>query len=308
MNRRRLILFTTLALLAVLAGTIWLAVRHGGSEALGPGGNDRFVTDMAGRQVRVPPSPRRMLSLCTTATDTAIALGATDRLAGIDEYSRVIPGSERVAVVGKGSALSREAVVALHIDLAFIWWYQDDAAAMLEDLAIPAVRIRSGRAAELPATIRLIGQCVNAPDAAATLATKVETFLSRSPATPTANAPQVFLELNGPFKTMGGDTYTNDLLELAGLRNIAADAKGSVLLSAERLTQTDPDAILVVGAANDITALVQRPGFAELRAVRKKQVFALDRYWLVAGPNLPQSVAHIRAAIAAPAVSSASKE
>ena len=57
---------------------------------------------------------------------------------------------------------------------------------------------------------------------------------------------------------MGRDTYTNDLLELAGGRNVAEDAKGSVLFSAERLIQADPDMILCVGEASDAAALAAR--------------------------------------------------
>jgi iron complex transport system substrate-binding protein len=107
----------------------------------------------------------------------------------------------------------------------------------------------------------------------------------------------VYLELYGPLKTVGRDTYTNDLLELAGACNIAGDAKGSVLLSAERLVQADPDVILVAGARSDAAALASRPGMTELRAVREGRVFALDRYWLVAGPRMPQSVAKIQSTI-----------
>jgi iron complex transport system substrate-binding protein len=302
--RRQILVVGSLALL-LLAAALWLALH---ATALSSGQADtRALRDQAEHVVQVPAHPQRILSLCTTATDTVVTLGAGEHLVAVDEYSRIIPGAQNAVVVGKGGALSREAVSSLRIDLAFIWWYQDDAAALLTDLAIPVVRLRSGRASELPATIRLIGACLNAPGTAEPLASKVGTFLGN--ATRSASAPQVFLELNGPFKTMGSDTYSNDLLELAGLRNIAGDTKGSVLLSAERLTQADPDAILVVGTSDDLHALAQRPGLSTLRAVRQKQVFALDRYWLVAGPNLPESVAHIRAAMAASStLSTASKE
>lgn len=307
MNRRHVIFSAAFAALLVLAVTILLAYRHGGSGAPSVGESDRMVTDMAGSPVRVPAHPQRILSLCTTATDTLVTLGAADSLIAIDEFSRVVPGSDRAAIVGKGSALSRESLMALRIDLAFIWWYQDDAAALLDDLAIPTVRIRSGRAAELPATIRLIGDCLNAKNTAEPLAARLDAFLANAP-TPSASAPRVFLELNGPFKTVGRDTYTNDLLTLAGLVNIAADAKGSVVLSAERLIQADPDVILLAEQPSDQAALIRRPGFSDLRAIRRGQIFALDRYWLVAGPNLPQSVQNIRAALAAHSVATAAKE
>ncbi len=296
MNRPTQIIFAGATCLLVLAGVGWLTHRllvpanHGTR-------NLREVTDMTGRKVLLPAEPVRILSLCTSATDTILALGAVDRLIAIDEFSRIVPGSERVAGVGRGSEVSRERVAALRVDLAFVWWYQDDVAAMLEDLAVPVVRVRSERAAELPGTIRLIGGCVNCPEAANGLAEQVAAFLAKSPPQPARNAKRVFLELYGPLKTVGRDTYTNDLLELAGARNIAADAKGTVLFSAEWLVQADPDVILVVGTAADRTALAARPGMIGLRAVREGRVFALDRYWLVAGPRMPQSVERIRKTI-----------
>ena len=104
------------------------------------------IVDMISRTVRVPKRPARLLSLCTSATDTVIALGVADRLVAIDEYGRVVPGAECVTVVGKGSAISREQVAALRVDLAFVWWYQDDVAKMLEDMAVPVVHPqRTGR-------------------------------------------------------------------------------------------------------------------------------------------------------------------
>ena len=226
-----------------------------------------------------------MLSLCTSATDTIVALGDADRLLRIDEFSRVVPGIERRGRGRQGQRGLPGAGGGAGIDLAFIWWYQDDAAAMLEDLAVPVVRIRSGRAAELPAMIRLVGDCLDCREAAERAAAH-RVVPRQAAARPRQNAKRVFLELYGPFKTVGRDTYTNDLLELAGGRNVAADAKGTVLFSAERLVQADPDVILFVGTASD-----RRRWFAA-RHVRseggpQRRVFALDRYWLVAGPGCP---------------------
>jgi iron complex transport system substrate-binding protein len=215
-------------------------------------------------------------------------------LAAIDEFSRIVPGTDRAVIIAKGGTVSREQVAALGIDLAFVWWYQDDAAAMLEELAVPVVRIRSGRVAELPAMIHLVGDCVGQSEAAGRIADRIQTFVADASRPSAHDARRVFIELYGPYKTVGRDTYTNDMLELAGVHNIAADAKGTVLFSAERLVQSDPDVILVVGTASDRAVLASRPGMTELRAVREGRVFALDRYWLVAGPQMPQSVERIR--------------
>ena len=85
----------------------------------------------------------------------------------------------------------------VRVDLAFVWWYQDDAAAMLEDLAVPVVRIRSGRAAELPAMIRLIGDCVDCRQAAERAAAQAESFLAKSPPQPVRTPSGYSLSFTG---------------------------------------------------------------------------------------------------------------
>jgi iron complex transport system substrate-binding protein len=221
------------------------------------------------------------------------------RLAAIDEYSNVVAGLDKTAVIGKGSAISREQVLALRIDLAFVWWFQDDAAAMLEGLGVSVVRIRSGRAREVPAMIRLVGDCLGCRLEAGTLALPVEQFLEQAASRPAqAGArPVVYLELYSPFKTVGGDSYLSDLIELAGGRNVAAGAKGSVLLSAERLIQDQPDVVLFVQGFGDAGAIASRPGFADLKAIRAGQVHSVDRRWTIAGPGLPQAVAYLRSVL-----------
>jgi len=297
MNRKAQVILAGVTYTLLLAGAGRLAHRRP-AKAHGEMPLWREVKDMTGRKALLAARPARILSLCTSATDTILALGAGDCLAAIDEFSRVVPGAERAVVAGKGGGLSREKVAALDVDLAFVWWYQDDMAEMLAGLAIPVARIRSGRAAEVPAMIRLIGECLDCPDAAERCAAEIQDFLGRASAGRVGDRPSVFLELYGPLRSVGGDTYTNDLLELAGGRNVAAEAKGAVSFSAERLVAADPDVILCLGEAAE--ALARRPGMAGLRAVRQHRVLAIERYWLVAGPHMPQSVEKLRAVLAGP--------
>jgi iron complex transport system substrate-binding protein len=292
-NRKTQVIGAAIAAALVIVGLAGLARQFAASHAARDC-RQHAITDMTGRAVWVPARPAHVLSTCTAATDTMAALEAMTLLAGIDEYGRVVPGTEHVAVVGRGSAPSREQVAAQGFDLAFVWWYQDDIAALLADMKIPVVRIRSGRASELPATIRLIGACVNRRTAAERAATRVEVYLSRRAPPDAGPSPRVFLELYGPLKTVGRETYANDLLTLAGLDNVAAAAHGSIVFSAEQLLVADPDAILVVGGAAQRADVLARPNLRLLRAVREGRVVAVDRYWLVAGPRLLESVSHLQ--------------
>ena len=143
--------------------------------------------------------------------------------------------------------------------------------------------------------IQLIGECMNRRPAADKLAGKVKAYLPATDTPPAEAGPRVYLELYGPFKTVGRDSYINDILELAGGKNIAGDVTGSVLLSPERLIQADPDMILFMDEFTTAAAIAARSGMAESRAVRAGNVHPIERYWLVPGGGLPVAVDKLRA-------------
>jgi len=251
------------------------------------------IQDMTSRMVYITKSPSNILSLCASATDTIIAMGERSRLTAIDEYGRVVPQTEGIPVIGRGSAISSEEVIARHIDLAFIWWYQDDVARQLAGLGVPVVRLRSGRASEVPGMIRLIGDCLTNREAADQIAKPVEAFLQVPLKTP-ISVPRVYLELYAPFKTSGAETYANDLIEMAGGSNVAAGTTGNVLLSPELLIQSNPEIILFLNQPHASSTIEQRGGLDALLAIQSKRVYPINRYWLVAGSGMPQAVEQLR--------------
>ncbi|MFH1884642.1 MAG: ABC transporter substrate-binding protein [Planctomycetota bacterium] len=295
MNGKAQIAVVVLTTAVTIVAAFRIAGNHPERGALKPG---REIVDMASRKVRIPVQPQRILSLCTSATDTIVRIGAGERLAAIDEYSCIVPGAKDAVIIGKGSAISREQVIALGIDLAFIWWYQDDAADLLERLSVSAVRIRSGRMTEVPAMIRLVGKCLNRSQTAENLAEEVAGYIRSATSRPVFSRTRVYLELYGPLKTVGGNSYINDLIELAGGRNIAGDASSSVLLSAERLIESDPDVILFVEGFATVASITRRSGMGKLTAVESGHIHPIDRYWLVAGAGIPAAEANLRKVLA----------
>ncbi len=259
------------------------------------------ASNATGASNKTPSHPLRIVSLCSAATDAVIQFGAADRLVGVDQYSRIAPGADKIPVVGKGSAVSKETIAALRPNLAFVWYYQNDVAAMFEELGVPTIRIRVARVAELPDTLRLIGESLDCRDQANRAAERIQKFLDSHKATSAVAGapikPRVFLEMYGPFKTMGRNTYVDDLLNLAGAENVAAEAEGSVILSAEKLVQSDPGVILRLKDLGD-AKIAERPGIDSLLAVRQNHIYDVDRYYLTAGPSLPESVEKLRAVIA----------
>jgi iron complex transport system substrate-binding protein len=92
----------------------------------------------------------------------------------------------------------------------------------------------------------------------------------------------VFYELDGtdPAKpyTAGKGTFITLLIERAGGYNIASDIEGYPQLSLEQVVAADP-AFIILGDAKFGTtpeSIAQRPGWANLSAVKNKQVFPFN--------------------------------
>jgi len=146
----------------------------------------------------------------------------------------------------------------------------------------------------VPATIRLVGECLGLADAASELARSVSARLVSLRQSAGTNGPRVYVELYSPFKTSGRESYLNDLIELAGGRNVAGEAAGPVLFSGERLLRSDPEVVLLIDGFGTPEQFARRGGLENLSAVKTGRVYPIDRYWLVAGAALPEDVTNLR--------------
>ncbi|MGZ3430188.1 MAG: ABC transporter substrate-binding protein, partial [Polyangia bacterium] len=70
-----------------------------------------------------PPAPRealRIVSLAPSSTEILFALGAGDRLVGVDQYSDWPPAAARLPRVGSDLSPSVERILALKPDVVFV--------------------------------------------------------------------------------------------------------------------------------------------------------------------------------------------
>lgn len=196
-------------------------------------------------------------------------------------------------MLAHGGSISRENVIASGIDLAFIWWYQDEMAEQLANLNIPAVRIKLNSAKDIPQLLRLVGRCVNRKESGEKMAVEIEHYLSQTANNQTLARPTVYWELYTPFRTAGTGSYLDDLLRLAGGVNLVSK-HGSLQLSAESLLQSNPDIVLMVDGYAAAAEFASRSGLSGLSAVKNNRVYCVPKQVLVAGAGLPESVAIIR--------------
>ena len=254
----------------------------------------RRIADLTGRTLDVAAVPQRVLSFASSATDVVIGLGLGTRLVGTDEYSGLLPGAEHVPVLCRGGVLSREAAALSKADLAFIWWYQDELAETLADAGVAVYRLAALKADGTPRLVRALGDCLAAPQTAEPMAEELERYLS-GVSTTKVQGVRVYWEMYGAYKTSGAGSYADDLLRLAGGKNVAALCGSASVISPEALAQAQPDVVLFVEGFGTAAELKSRPVLAQSPAVRQGRVYGIPRLWLVAGPRLPQAVNEVRA-------------
>jgi iron complex transport system substrate-binding protein len=91
--------------------------------------------------------------------------------------------------------------------------------------------------------------------------------------------PRVYVEVWGdPLTTAGGESFLNDLIQLAGGTNIAVELRPEyVHVSAEWIIGRDPDVILLaymLPNASSVESVVKRPGWDKMRAVQGNAICA----------------------------------
>jgi iron complex transport system substrate-binding protein len=102
--------------------------------------------------------------------------------------------------------------------------------------------------------------------------------------------PRVYVEVWGdPLTTAGGDSFINDLVQLAGGANIAASLRPQYIhVSAEWIVSQDPDVILLaymLPRASSGESVVKRLGWDKMRAVQQNAICANIRPDLLLRPG-----------------------
>ena len=234
------------------------------------------LTDSSGRTVHLPGTPpQRIISLAPSATEILFAIGAGDRIVGVDNYSDYPPAAAEIRQIGAFPP-DLELILALEPDLVtavgitFV-----DVIESLEDLGIPVVILDSPNVRGVAGSIRLAGIAVGETEAANLLADQIEARIDAVVAA-LEGAPvlRVFHELDAstpgrPF-TVGPGNFVNDLITLAGGANVFADAASAwPQVGLEDVVARDPQVIILADANFGVTAesVKARAGWDGLDAV-----------------------------------------
>lgn len=242
------------------------------------------VTDDYGRRVAVPASPSRVVSLSPAVTEIMFALGAGDLLVGRTDFCTYPAEAKQIPSIGGISNLNIESILACQPDLVISGsMVGKKATDQMDQMGTPMVCvIEKPRFDALYDNILAIGHLVGREreaDSLNALLRDCVIALDTDTLTQSRNnaiTPKVYYVVGyGPAGnfTAGGNTFINDIIRMAGGRNIAEEVSGWSY-SLEALMKEDPDYIIV--RREDSAAFCSMKPYNTLRAVRQGNVIGIE--------------------------------
>jgi iron complex transport system substrate-binding protein len=271
-----------LGLVVALAAGLVLA-SSGTAAAAPPKPLFPVTVRAANGPVTIPRRPLRIVSLSPTATEDLFAVGAGRQVVAVDSLSNYPPRAPRTSL--SGYRPNAEAIAGYRPDLVVV---RSDGGIVdeLEELEITViVDPEAGSLPDAYRQIRQLGHASGFPKRAAALVARMRSRIGAAvrSAGGKGRGFSLYHELTTNYYSATSRTFIGQVYKLFGLRNIAdaAGPGGGVYpqLSGEYIVAANPDLIFLADAkccGQNVETVARRPGWANIAAVRRRQVFALD--------------------------------
>jgi iron complex transport system substrate-binding protein len=236
--------------------------------------------------------PQRIISTAPSNTDIIADLGAADRLIAVDPYSALIPGVPKGLPHIDFASPDAEALINMQPDLIIASSINrlnssDNPFKPLQDLGIKVDYIEIPVAiADIYTVINQIAGDLGLPEKGRSLVSRMKGQLAAIKAVSSGikNKKTVYYEVSGvPLPvTTGSGTYLDEMLDIAGLKNIFEPKKGWFSPNGEAVISANPDVILSNDALTQggmVTALADfksRPGFSSISAVKNGKIYFMN--------------------------------
>ena len=262
-----------------------------------------------------PGNYERIVSLAPSVTEILYALNAGDKVAGVTEFCHFPPEAALKPKVGGLLDTNFESIYQLRPDLVILLSTDVTQKPQFDKMSLPTLEVGTNSIEEVLDGIRLIGKTLNkngeAKELIDSIHQKVNTVKMK---TQHISKPKVLIVFwravgEGNVKEAyiaGSDKFYNQLIELAGGVNAYQTHGGviSPLVSAEGIMKMDPDFILEVMSADEMSGFTNEDiikdwkALPELEAFKNNHIFVLNKSYMgIPGPRFTSALEDIARAI-----------
>ena len=227
------------------------------------------------------------------------AFGLADRVIAVGDYDQLPPGAESKPRVGGLLNPNVEKIMEYKPDLVITYGTQDNLRDRMKELGIRIYPFRHGSIEETLKYMVELGQAVGAEDRALEIEQRILATFDDIRKHAPSRRPKVLLVHSrsvgslGAFYSIGKTAFQNELIEIAGGKNIFSDVDKEVMQpSIEAILTRSPEVIIETLPSGLTESEAKRriadwKALAKLPAVMNDRVFVVgEDYLLVPGPRL----------------------
>jgi len=262
--------------------------------------------DDLGREVRLNHPPERIVSLDPSITEILFALGLNSEVVGVTDYCDYPEQARSKSKVGGYINPNIEAIALLEPNLVVTTLKADTPRLIqqLEDFGIRVFVLDPKRIEDIFENISSLAKLTNRQERARELLGNLKQRLHEvKTKVDGISRPGVFLEMGtDPLISVGPGSFANDLIEIAGGRNVAGQSSSRYpRYTLEEILLADPEVIIICSMTPDDPCLAQIrwwQRWTNISAVRNGRIYIVEANLITRpGPRMIGGLMEIAKAI-----------
>jgi iron complex transport system substrate-binding protein len=260
---------------------------------------DYKARDDRGKLIVLKNPPHRIVSLAPSTTEMLFAIGVGNKVVGVTSYCDYPPLTKNLPKVGGFINPSLENIVKLKPDLIIAMRGNPlSLLQRLEKMGYPVFAVNPKSICDILKGMEKLGELTGSREAkrvVESLRMRLEGIKKEVERIPYERRPKVMIELwDNPLIVFGKNSIGDEVIELAGGRNIMEGKIAYPQISLETLIEKQPDVIILAHMTkvqDPLKEVKRRANWDKLRAVREGNVYAIDADIIDRpGPRLTQAV------------------
>lgn len=236
------------------------------------------VQDDRRQAVELTRPAQRIVSLLPSLTETVCALGACNRLVGIDRYSNWPLAIQNLPRLGGGIDPNIEAIVAVRPDLVLLAG-STRGIERLQALGLTVLQLEPRTHADTERVLHTVAAALGLPRSESERVWReidAGVQAAAQSLSPAARSQRVYVEVSPAPYGASESSFIGETLRRLGVGNILPAAMGPFpKVNPELVVRAQPDAILIGDSSQ--RSMTQRPGWAQMPALRDQRVCAFPQ-------------------------------